>query len=142
MCVCVCVCVCVPGSPQQDVQNHYVGSYDISRNSLVTARKRRLNEGNVFTPFCQSFCSRGRVFLYDVTFCLATWFHVPSRGRGLSAQVILCKELPQRILLECFPVYERLYVQTVKSSEVCTCFWFCSGNCLLYQNSKINKMAT
>ena len=40
-------------------------------------------------------------------------------------------------------VSDCLYVQTLKSSEDCTCFWLtlqdfmvllCSGNCLLYQN--------
>ena len=32
--------------------------------ALVTARKRRLGQGNVFTPVCQSFCSRGGVYLW------------------------------------------------------------------------------
>ena len=41
----------------------------------------KLWEGNVFTPVCQSFCSRGS--LYDIISCLAAWSYVPS-GVGVS----------------------------------------------------------
>ena len=30
--------------------------------SLITACKRSLGQGNVFTPICQSFCSQGEVY--------------------------------------------------------------------------------
>ena len=46
---------------------------------VITTCKRSLWQGNVFIPFCQSFCSLGGS-LYDVTSCLAAWSHVPSRG--------------------------------------------------------------
>ena len=42
--------------------------------SLITALKRSLGQGNVFTPVCP----RGSV--YDATSCLAVWSHVPSGG--------------------------------------------------------------
>ena len=42
-----------------------------------TASKWSLGEGNIFTGICKSFCPQGGS-LYDVTCCLAAWFHVPS----------------------------------------------------------------
>ena len=48
---------------------------------LITASKRSVGQGNVFTHVCHSVYS-GRGSLYDVTSCLAAWSHVPS-GRGL-----------------------------------------------------------
>ena len=51
------------------------------RTVIITARKRSLGQGNIFTGMCQSFCPWGREgSLYDVTSCLAAWSHVPSRG--------------------------------------------------------------
>ena len=39
--------------------------------SIFYPPQKKLREGNVFTPACQSFCSQGRRgFLYDVTSCL------------------------------------------------------------------------
>ena len=65
---------------------------------LITVRKRSLGQGNVFKSMYQSFCSQGGS-LYDVTSCLAAWFHVPSGGSlclvpcsfpGVSVQGALC----------------------------------------------------
>ena len=47
---------------------------------IITASKRSLGQGNIFRSMFQSFCSRGwgGGVVYDVTFCLAAWPHVPS----------------------------------------------------------------
>ena len=37
-----------------------IGSQEMIR--IVTAHKRRLGQGNIFTPVCQSFCSWGKVY--------------------------------------------------------------------------------
>ena len=48
--------------------------------SFVTARKRSLRQGNVFTPVCQLFCPQGSVCLWVQAGCLDP-LHIPS-GRG------------------------------------------------------------
>ena len=38
---------------------------------LVTVRKRSLGQGNVFTPVCQSFCSREGAWMAGEGSCMA-----------------------------------------------------------------------
>ena len=96
-----------------------------------------LGQGNVFTHVCHSVHGSG---LYDVTSCLATWCHVPSRGslslipcsfqRGLCLEVLypnglslgegvsVGRPLPEsekqvvRILLESFLVESKIEEMT------------------------------
>ena len=60
---------------------------------VITARKRSLGQGNVFTSICHTVHRVGT--MYDITCCLAVWSHVRSGeslppsmgvyvGRGLS----------------------------------------------------------
>ena len=46
-------------------------------HNIITARKRSLGQGTVFTPVCLFMGG-----LYDVTSCLTAWSHVPRRGGG------------------------------------------------------------
>ena len=62
-----------------DIFNSIVHIKDLI-TKVITARKRSLGKGNVFTRL--SFCS-WEGSLYDVTSCLAAWSHVPS-GVGVS----------------------------------------------------------
>ena len=82
--------------------------------NLVTARKRSLGQGNVFRSICLSTGGS----LYDFTFTLAVWSHVPSWG-SLSLAPSPTETPPPptahlppygeewavRILLECFLVW-------------------------------------
>ena len=56
------------------------------QTSIFTARKPSLGQGNVFTPVCQSFCSRGERGAYSI----ACWDPPPgqvSPGRYTPRQV-------------------------------------------------------
>ena len=86
--------------------------------SIVTARKRRLGQGNVFTPVCDSFCSQGREGCYDVLSVMDSTSPGPhhwTTPRILPAETSLdplpwtapsspINKRPVRILLECFVV--------------------------------------
>ena len=72
--------------------------------TIITARKRNLGQGHVFTGVCLSV---GEGSLYDATSCLADWSHVPSRGlcpregslsKGFLFGWSLCGGLPDRPL--------------------------------------------
>ena len=60
------------------ISSHSVLQWDVLTS--FAARKRSLGQGNIFTGMCQSFCPWRGGSQYDVTFCLAAWSHVPSRG--------------------------------------------------------------
>ena len=57
---------------------------------LITARKRSLGKGNVFTLFCQSFCSRGKGCIPACNWGVYTpwedtpWADTPPPGQTLS----------------------------------------------------------
>ena len=98
--------------------------------SVITARKRSLGQGNVFTGVCLSIGE------YDVTSCLVVWFHVHSKGSvsvGESAsrwvgQTSLPPETEKqvvRILLECFLV----------KLEICTLNRFVTGSAFVISSN-------
>ena len=78
---------------------------------LITARKRSLGQGNIFTGMCQSFCPWGS--LYAVTSCLAAWSHAPSRGVSVPGPMFLQGSLSRGCL--CPPQDRDLHSHTVRS---------------------------
>ena len=49
-------------------------------NTLFTARKHSLGQGNIFTGVSVILSMGGGVSLYDVTSCVASWSHAPFGG--------------------------------------------------------------
>ena len=91
-----------------------------NRHVIITAHRRSLGQGNVFTPVCLFTWES----LYDVTSCLAAWSYVPSKGISVSGPMFLVGGLPPervgqtpsrtgkrvvRILLECFLVSRSIF---------------------------------
>ena len=91
-----------------------------NRHVIITARRRSLWQGNVFTPVCLFTLGS----LYDVTSCLTAWSHVPSKAVSVSGPMFLLGGLPPegvgqtlprtgkrvvRILLECFLVSRSIF---------------------------------
>ena len=59
---------------------------------MITARKRSLGQGNVFTPVCQSFCSRGDLYMLPLPVFLPGPMFLPGGVpvQGASIQGSLC----------------------------------------------------
>ena len=64
-----------------DSQSRCMGSLHSTDSFVITARKRSLGQGNIFSSVCQEFCSRGGVCLsacWDTT----SWVQGTSQGPG------------------------------------------------------------
>ena len=104
-------------SPLMNNFNSIVNIKDLI-TKVITARKRSLGQGNVFTHVCHSVQGGS---LYDVSSCLDVWCHVPS-GVGGSLSLVPCSfgggSLSGRLLDRDLPPLPR----TIKSERYAS-YW-------------------
>ena len=114
----------------------------LNRLLIVTARKRSLGQGNVFTQVCVSFCSQGVGF----PACITGHMTIGVRIQGVSAsrdgvcirgladpptQILrdTVNERAVRILLECVLLYNLFPFEVVQKRQI--------GNCVYYWKTRL-----